>query len=144
MQQNLQTWYSTPETDKLNKREQELQKRKEKYDDEIDGFYEDFHYSTMDLEAEVMQSYERLEEKRVSEEELHTEIQHMEISHLIEFKKLENEYERRIVTEKLELEKAVNEDFQEKVAIINNKHNTVLNNLKKEHPSSLKIYWIET
>ena len=75
----------------------------------------------MNLEAEVMQSYERLEEKRVAEKELHTETQHMESSHLIEFKKLENEYERQIATEKLELEKPVNEDFQEK-ASINNKH----------------------
>ena len=71
----------------------------------------------MNLEAEVMQSYERLEEKRVAEKET----QHMESSHLIEFKKLENEYERRIATKKLELEKPVNEDFQEK-ASINNKH----------------------
>ena len=39
----------------------------------------------MNLEAEVMQSYERLEEKRVAEKELHTETQHMESSHLIEF-----------------------------------------------------------
>ena len=57
----------------------------------------------------------------MAEKELHTETQHMESSHLIEFKKLENEYERRIATKKLELEKPVNEDFQEK-ASINNKH----------------------
>lgn len=39
----------------------------------------------MNLEAEVMQSYESLEEKKVAEKELHTETQHMESSHLIEF-----------------------------------------------------------
>ena len=39
----------------------------------------------MNLEAEVMQSYKRLEEKKVAEKELHTETQHMESSHLIEF-----------------------------------------------------------
>ena len=62
----------------------------------------------------------------------------MESLHLIEFKKLENEYETRIVNEKLESENSMNEDFQEKVAIINGKHDTVLNNLKEEHGSSLE------
>ena len=85
-----------------------------------------------------MQSYERLEDKTVAEKELRTKAQHMESSHLIEFKTLYNEYVRRIVTEKLELEKPVNEDLQEKVASINNKHDTILSNLKKEQASSLE------
>ena len=55
------------------------------YKDKINGLHENFDHSTMNLEAEVMQSYESLEEKKVAEKELHTETQHMESSHLIEF-----------------------------------------------------------
>ena len=76
----------------------------------------------------------------MAEEKLHREVQHMESSHLIEFKKLENEYKTRIVIEKLELEKSMNDDFQGKVASISDKHVTVLNNLKKEHATSLNCF----
>ena len=109
-------------------------------EDKISGLYEDFHRLTMDLEAKVMKIYELLEEWKMAEEKLHREVQHMESSHLIEFKKLENEYKTRIVIEKLELEKSMNDDFQGKVANINDKHVTVLNNLKKEHAASLNCF----
>ena len=62
----------------------------------------------------------------------------MESSHLIEFEKLKNEYETRMVNEKVELEKLMNAEFQVKLANINSKHDTVLNNLKEEHIGSLE------
>ena len=62
----------------------------------------------------------------------------MESSHLIEFEKLKNEYETRMVNEKVELEKLMNTEFQVKLANINSKHDTVLNNLKEEHIGSLE------